>query len=312
MNVLIYKSFIEREFKIKVDDIKFIGGGSCRVFEINSEWIFRFSHAPEVDKSLINEYRLLRELPSPKELNIPDYSYFSRGTRGFSHPFGGYRKIKGKAMEDSILESNELVSIAGELGYFLKWLHNIKLPFFKEAEEKATEMEKRNLADFFKRIENKSFKFLNSKQQSWIKNFYNDYLSNQDNFNYVPVIVHGDFDSSNVLVYDNKITGIIDFEGAWMANPAVDFCVFLAEYGEIFLEKMLEKYGKNDSKLKKSILFYSRNILFCELLYGIEEDKKAHLINGLKRLDLAMKGRKTGSWLKVSTSSTRSVGGYPD
>lgn len=312
MNILVYKNFIERTFNIKIDKIKFIGGGSCRVFEINSEWIFRFSHAPEVDKSLIKEYGLLKELPLPDRIKIPTYAFFSTGTEDFNHPFGGYKIIGGEAMEDCSPDNKALISIAGELGSFLKWLHSISTPSLMENTEKTSENEKRNLIEFYKRIENKSFKFLNPEQRNWIKKLYKNYLSNQDNFNYEPVLTHGDFDSTNVLIHDDKISGVIDFEEAWLANPAIDFCVFLAEYGESFLEKMMEKYGKNDQRFRRSIRFYSQNILFCELLYGIEEGKKPHILNGKRRLNLAMNGQQTGSWLKVSTSSTRSVMDYPD
>ncbi|AKI97342.1 hypothetical protein IX53_05370 [Kosmotoga pacifica] len=290
----------------------FLGGGSCRVFEVNGEWIFRFSHAPEVDKNLIREQKLLKSLPQFKELSIPRYDYFLTSAGGFPHPFGGYRKINGKTLEELTLPEDTLMLIAEQLGIFLRQLHNVCLPLLAIPEEEAKKAKKRQIVDFLDRIRNIAFPLLEKNQKRWTEKCFEEFLTDEDNFDFRPVTVHGDLDSSNVIIDNGKVRGIIDFEEMGFTDPAVDFCVFLAEFGEAFVNRMLEAYVSCNDRMKRSIIFHSRMIIFIELLYGIEQRESRHLVNALKRLELAMNGiKKTGSWLKVSTSSTRKIPGYP-
>ena len=127
------------------------------------------------------------------------------------------------------------------------------------------------------------------------------------------MLVHGDFDSSNILCDPvlGTVAGIIDFEETGLGDPAWDVCVLAAEHGAQFLGDLLAAYDLPlDPCFVQRVDFHARRVLFHELLYGIREDAQSFTDNGLQRLRRAMAGREPiGGWLAASTSETRSEEG---
>ena len=118
-----------------------------------------------------------------------------------------------------------------------------------------------------------------------------DFISEERNWEFSPVFVHGDFDSSQVLHEPGKgVCGIVDFEDAGMGDPAVDFCCFLAEYGWEFLRDIVHSYRFDvDEDFLERVVFWAKRLPFSELLFGIEYNLPEFAEHGLKRMKTAMK-----------------------
>lgn len=96
-------------------------------------------------------------------------------------------------------------------------------------------------------------------------------------------LIHGDFGASNILwdPESKKVTGIIDFGGSGLGDPAYDFAGILSSYGEDFLDLCTDLYpGGNE--IRERVKFYKSTFALQEALHGIENNDKQAFENGIK------------------------------
>jgi aminoglycoside 2''-phosphotransferase len=318
MDVEHYRQILAQCFPdLAVSSIEFVGGGSFRVFEVNENLIFRFPHGFDSRDLLHQERRAYDCLQPLLPLPIPRYQFFSDGCPLFNQPVAGYRKLPGVALEHCSFDRATLRSIATQIGKFLSELHSISPSAVREARipTKPLRQSREQLSAFYTKVQQLVFPRLNAQERAWAKNLFESFLADFANWHYPLVLVHGDFDASNILCEPDRgrVVGIIDFEDACLSDPAVDFCVLLAEFGSEFLGDVLAAYRvPRDEGFEQRVASHARRVLFVELLYGIEEKTQVFIDNGLKRLRRAMAGQEPiGGWLAVSTAETRSAAGFP-
>jgi aminoglycoside phosphotransferase (APT) family kinase protein len=112
---------------------------------------------------------------------------------------------------------------------------------------------------------------VNSEQKKWIQALYTLFLSKIDHFSFEPTVIHGDFDTSNILVDSGscKLSGIIDFEETRIFDPAVDF-LFYRE-GKLFQDEILAFYGGIiDKDFQQRMQFTFSRSCIPYILYGVK------------------------------------------
>ncbi|WP_348519841.1 phosphotransferase [Bacillus sp. 165] len=78
----------------------------------------------------------------------------------------------------------------------------------------------------------------------------------------------------------NTITGVIDFGGAGLGDPAYDFAGLLS-YDEEFFTMIAEEYSGIDHMVTR-MHFYKSTFALQEALFGIENDDLQAFENGIK------------------------------
>jgi len=302
---------------LEVSSIQFVGGGTFRVFEVNGEMIFRFPHGFGGEVLLQREQRTTAYLSPRLSLPIPRYEYYSEGCSLFPRAVAGYRKLPGVALEKSAPTSPLLHSIAAQIGVFLSELHSLPLEAAREigvppfGPDQAREKQRA----LFEEIRRCAFTRLAPAQQAWTEALFGPFLADEANWQFEPVLVHGDLDSTNIL-YDplgGHVAGVIDFEDTGPGDPVYDFCALAAEFGTAFVHDMLSTYRlPRDDWFERRLAFHSRRVLFHELLYGTEYGAPECTDHAKERLRRAMAGQEPiGGWLVGSTSETRHQEGFP-
>ncbi len=319
MDIDFYKGVIEECFpQVRVSDIRFLGGGSCRVFEVNNELIFRFPHGSNVEEAIRKEKRLYDQLYRAFSFTIPHYEYFSNDCASLNKPVAGYKKIGGIELSQCRLSNSQLKKLSSQIAKLLSQIHSFPVekamdlgfPYFSPSSQRANFSRSYN-----DEVKDKLFPMLTTQGQDWVRELFEEFLSNDRNFDFEPVLTHGDFDSSNIL-YDQEreeISGIIDFEDAVIEDPTRDLCVLVDEFGKEFVQDILADYeGVVDDGLQRRISFRSKQVVFIEIFYGLEFNEPEFTENGLKRLRRAMNDSDIiGGWLQKSTSETRYQNGFP-
>ncbi|MFX1314611.1 MAG: phosphotransferase family protein [Promethearchaeota archaeon] len=283
---------------IKEQEVKFLYHGTYNVFEVKERYIFRFPDKVFRNRSGVDliqkEVKMLYHIRNYVSITIPEPIYISIEP---DFPFVGYERIPGTSLSVNFnqIHNNEKIKIAKEIGKFLSQLHSEALYreiLRKRIIEKDFTMDKykREWVEYFKKTQNLIYPLLSEKQQDWITQLFNKFLNKRDNFNFIPTVIHGDFDISNVLINPKtfEITGIIDFEDSRIYDPATDFLFY--DEGEFFLNQILENYqGKLDPNFKERIQFlYGRNCLpYIE--FGLENDLPDMVNAGLEKLKSKMK-----------------------
>ncbi|UCD45317.1 MAG: aminoglycoside phosphotransferase family protein [Candidatus Bathyarchaeota archaeon] len=276
--------------------IRFHYHGTYNVFEVKGEYIFRFP-----DRSLFNEEGLrlimreneVLELLRPHlTVEIPRFLFLSEDPET---PFVGYRKIPGvslsRCFEGASREQRR--SIAEWLGGFLTELHSDRvLAEFMERfpSDFTLDWYRRYWERWLHEIREKVFPVLNPQQRGWASELVEGFIGDSDNFLFTPRVVHGDFDTSNVLVdpgsYD--VTGVIDFEEARIWDPAADLLFFWE--GESFIEDLLNSYslplGPN---LDERRTFLTKRTPFIYIMWGLEHEHRGMVDAGFEMLENRMR-----------------------
>lgn len=318
MNLQTYHQILRTCFpNLKVSSIRFLGGGTHRVFEVNHDLIFKFPHGFKGDV-LLHEVQLCRILKNQITSPIPEYIYQSDGCAQFPYPVAGFRKLPGIVLEQCALKFRHLKRLAPQIGAFLTELHRIPQSPELKKHTSVFHFENYNffLADFYAKMQKVAFPCIDSSLQQWTRSLFEEFMADENAYRFEPVLTHGDFDSSNVLIDPdtNNITGIIDFEETNYGDPAWDFTCLRGEFGKDFLDLILRNYHLyTDDNFRKRVVFHAKRIPFYELLYGIEFHNDTFKDNAIKRLRRAQAGEDIiGGWLSQSTSATHIAPGFPE
>lgn len=99
------------------------------------------------------------------------------------------------------------------------------------------------------------------------------------------VVTHNDLGVEHVLVDGGRVTGIIDWSDAAIADPAVDLGRILRDLGPAALDSALASYGGDGGDaLRARALFYARCTLLEDLAFGLHPGHEHYATKSLEAL----------------------------
>jgi len=250
------------------------GGDDFLVFEINSEWMFRFPRnevsriACEKEMEFLSKFKPLSTLP------IPDYQYVGDG-------FAGYAKVCGRQLSYELfqeLSTYTRETIAEQLGSFLSALHKFSLG---EADELGLNRSwygthHKNGTVFLEKVA----PLLSSSARNKAIRCMEDLLAEE----FTGRVIHGDFFLPDHVFFDQdqKQLGVIDFADVTIYDPAHDFQCVYEIGGEDFFESVMKRYDDNQDTdlLKRSKLRLLARPLFVAGYFftnGLEDQYASRL-----------------------------------
>jgi aminoglycoside 2''-phosphotransferase len=293
------KAIVEAFPHIEIKNIELDRSGWDNiVVVVNHEIIFRFPRRPEVAQTLEIESRLLPELRKVVSLPIPNFEFVTPY-------FVGYRMIPGEPFAKALFEqccSPELAQhLAHQLAQFLAELHSF--PVERARELGVPYIPDRELWEsFYSEIRQHVFPLLTAQERRWAQQLFETFLSDERNFQFTPVLLHGDFSPDHIL-FDReakRITGVIDFGDVRIGDPAYEF-QWRRDYGEAFWRKVLAHYERSLSLISvhnkleinegffRRLEFYERRQPLGEILYGVICHAPEHIESGLQDLRREMR-----------------------
>jgi aminoglycoside 2''-phosphotransferase len=282
--------------EIQESDISFHYHGTYNVFEVKGEYIFRFpdrSLFGQEGFDLIHRENEVLELLRPHlNVEIPRFQFL---TDDPTTPFAGYRKIPGVSLSRCFegASRGQRRAIAEWLGSFLTELHSDRvLSQFMERfpSDFTLDWYRRYWERWLQDVRQKVFPALNSQQRGWTSELFEGFIEDSENYRFPPRVVHGDFDTSNVLVdpgsYD--VTGVIDFEEARIWDPAADL-LFFGE-GATFIEDLLASYSLQlGPNLEQRRLFLMKRIPLVYIMWGLDNGHRGMVTAGFEMLEHRMR-----------------------
>ena len=280
---------------ISEGDVEFIYHGTYNVFEVKGEWIFRFP-----DSSLLNEdgyelisyeHEVLQALGPHVTLEVPKYEHVSEDPEV---PFAGYRKIPGVSLSTCFdrTKKKSREEMAEKLGGFLSELHSPEV-YEAYAERWPTEFTgeafKEYWEGYYALIQERVSPTLDEEKRAWVTSLFSDYLGDDENFAFEPRVVHGDFDTSNIIVDPETlaVNGIIDFEETGLWDPAADL-LFFGE-GHDFIDMIMEAYTQpTGPNLEGRMRFLYNRMPLIYVSTGIELEYSEMVDAGLGMLEARM------------------------
>jgi aminoglycoside 2''-phosphotransferase len=250
-------------------------GQNSDVLIVDGQLVFRFPRYAHVIDELVTEVGVLRALQGRLPLDIPDPTYVQLEGRDPGEAFVGHRMLPGEPLwRDTYKEADPETRdrLAAQFGRFLYALHSVParevipfpLPRYDTREE---------CADIYARIRAKLFPHMRPDARAWAEDHFERYLDEGRHFAYAPVLKHGDFGPSNIL-HDRsagRVSGIIDFGGVGLGDPAYDFAGLLSGYGEALVQRCCAFYPGLEAMLER-VWFYRGTFALLEALFGVEND----------------------------------------
>jgi aminoglycoside 2''-phosphotransferase len=262
-------------------------GQNNDVFIINESLVFRF---PKYKKGIIRlkeETKILEYIKNVVSLPIPNLLYQSFEDLEVGKVFTGYKLIQGSPLwKESFakIENDDLIQgLAAQLVAFLIDLHSIskeKAAVLLQLEENDPREE---MSELFYKIQNKLSPFIRKDAQKEIADSFETFLNSEMSLNLKTTLIHGDFGASNIIWDPNtsEISGIIDFGGSGLGDPAYDFAGILSSYGEDFFNRCINLYP-NGTEISKRVKFYKSTFALQDALHGIENNDHESFENGIK------------------------------
>lgn len=261
-------------------------GQNNDVIIINKSLVFRFPKYTKGIVKLKEEKEILECVKDFVSIKVPNFIYESFEDLKIGKVFTWYNLINGEPLwKESFLaiEDNLKKDLAVQITNFLIEIHSIskeKLDGFIKLEESNQIQVMDNL---YKRIKDKLFPFIRDEVKKEISASFEDFINNEDYINIKTNLIHGDFGTANII-WDPKlgeISGIIDFGGSRLGDPAYDFAGILTSYGEEFFNMCISLYP-NGSEISKRVRFYKSTFALQEALHGIENDDKETFEEGIR------------------------------
>lgn len=235
-----YKAALAEKFPaLQVNSIEYLSEGwESVVYLVNGTYVFRFPKREITGNCLKLEINLLPKLLGRLNTAIPNFEHVSTEPGAhFPYPFVGYKMLPGEPLRN--LASNE------DAGWwqapvldFLNRLHSFRLEEARELGAGYTNWIAKNsgenapapaswwqgLTDFCEYIRQKAFPLLTNQTKIIIGRQFESFLGDERNFEYEPVLIHGDFSKQHILVdiAQQKVSGIIDFGDMAIGDPALD------------------------------------------------------------------------------------------
>jgi aminoglycoside 2''-phosphotransferase len=182
------------------------------------------------------------------------------------------------------IKSDEQVrALASQLVSFLAAMHSIS----GELASRELKLEARHprdeMSDLYEKIQHKLFPFMRKEAQISVIESFEDFLKGEALSDLNLALIHGDFGASNILWSSDtgKISGIIDFGGSGIGDPAYDFAGLLSSYGEDFFNRCIDQYP-NGKEIAERVHFYKSTFALQEALHGIENDDEKAFEAGIQ------------------------------
>ncbi|WP_036117077.1 phosphotransferase family protein [Lysinibacillus sphaericus] len=262
-------------------------GQNNDVFIVNKSLVFRFPKYKNGINQLRKETEILKYIKGIISTPIPNPIYQSFEELKPGKVFTGYNLIDGVPLwKESLtgVNSVELVKgLAKQLVSFLVELHSIS----GEKASRDLKLKVRNpreeMYSLYDKIQNNVFPFIRSDAQKEISQSFETFLKEKAFSNLDITLIHGDFGASNILwnPETSMISGIIDFGGSGLGDPAYDFAGILSSYGEDFLDMCINLYPNGD-EISERVKFYKSTFALQEALHGIENGDRQAFEDGIK------------------------------
>ena len=218
------KANIRKNFpQLEIKSINHISEGmDSQAFLINEDLIFCFPKHQEIIGQLRAEICLLPKLRSQVRFAIPNFEYVGQQQEN-EYPFVGYKKIHGIGLEKELmlkLDSALRNMLIKEIAVFIQQVHSFSIDTAKQCGVKIADFKKNYTSDL-ENTRKETYRLLDKDVIDYVEKLHRDYLSDEQNFDYIPVLLNADFSPDHIIYDESKevVTGVIDFGDIEIGEP---------------------------------------------------------------------------------------------
>ncbi|MDA0910789.1 MAG: aminoglycoside phosphotransferase family protein [Proteobacteria bacterium] len=197
-------------------------GHDNRTYRVGDIMLIRMPTAESYALKVPKEQELLPKLAKHLSVAIPEPIRMGIPSDDYPYAFSIYKWLPGKSINLLMLTEQEKEQLAYDLARFLKELQAITdIDGPKPGQHNWWRGDHVSVYDFGAREKIAKLAAIidgHSALELWDK-------ACSTKWNNAPVWIHGDFAVGNILIKDNKLSGVIDFGGTAMGDPACDLVI---------------------------------------------------------------------------------------
>lgn len=269
--------------QLRLDELPLVGGGDyCGAWDAGDEWLLLVAHTDEAGQSLARTARIVPRVAPRTTLAVPEPG--AGGVLPDGREFLLVRRVAGGSLSSAMLGAmtpSQHDAAAMAIGRFLGEMHGLPAAFGEAAgipigwyPFAATEDGMRDGpaaphydADLAALARTSLF---DTRTLDWLAALVADHLARGERD---PVFLHGEVSADHVFVDPATlaVTGIIDFQGVVLGDPARDLLYLADSYGMPFVEAILRHYpGDRLADPWPALAFYRVWHLVVRLLWAAE------------------------------------------
>jgi aminoglycoside phosphotransferase (APT) family kinase protein len=249
-------------------------GFTSIVVEANSEsgpLVFRIARIPEVSEGFERLRALLSAIAPRLPVAVPQPRWIAEPCERFEHGVMGYPKVPGHVMSRALFRAADQPALAGDFARVIAALHAVPQELTPMLEVRPPEA--RMTLEYQVRDEVLPVlrrEGLSDEEMARVETWWETYLMDPDMLSYEPHVTHGDLWWENVLVDESgsRITGVLDWELAAIADPARDFGG-IAYLGYDFLDAVLDAYAVVTGRPDDGLRHRARRVFEVREFYGV-------------------------------------------
>ncbi len=240
---------------------------------------------------LAREYCILKSIKPLLGTLIPDrISFVLKEYRDETYGILSYDAIRGITIGDVGPISRDMeISIRAQMERILPAIHHHMPPCLVRCG--IPSIGGQEWRDFYKRflqnLKVQVFPVLNNVLSDYLETQIMTFVENDENFDFVPRLIHGDIDPRNLLWDPHlfRISGIIDWGDSMIGDPAFDYASML------FNERIGMQLIRSQTELsgccpERRIEFYHRMVPVYWIIYGLRNKMDKLVREGIKELEI--------------------------
>jgi len=266
------RRLIEAQFPaLAPASVELLGQGwDNTVYRVNGEWVFRFPRRAIAVPLLECESRVLPELAVGLPLPVPDPCFVGAPSETYRWPFHGYPELTGRTACRAQLSRSARVTLAGELGRFLRALHDKPTAALVARGLPRDAMRRLDLAYRRPQVERRIEEALaaglvtdGGVLRRLADDVPADWTPRDD------VLVHGDLYARHLLVdAAHRPAGVIDWGDVHLGDPAIDLAIAAGFLPPEAHPAFLAGYGAVDAECWRVARFRALFSALAILVYG--------------------------------------------
>ena len=282
---------------LKVEKLTLIGGGwSNYAYRANDDLLFKFPKNRAASSSIRKEVALLGILHQRLQI-VPQAEFVGRLSDGREDfDYFGYRMLPGVFLSNFYSDALDRPARAAALEQVARFTAALRQLPVEQAEAcgvEALDFKEVCAADL-SAVRGELAAVLPADEHSWLADSFVVYLSDEENFEYAPSMLHGDLRPDHIL-FDatrRRLTRVIDFGGAIIGDPDYDLMYLLDEYGASFVHAFMEYHpNPNPPGLIRKLKFFLDWEMVHLLLHGVRNGKEGEINTARKFLRRSFQAR---------------------
>jgi macrolide phosphotransferase len=243
-------------------------------------WIFRFPSRPQVTAALSRELALLPWIAGRLPVAVPRPRIV-----GHEPPFMAYPRLAGHALS---CEEMRCPAVADAVARLLVTLH--ELPLDQVRDRGLPEYDRESWRRYHVTLMARAHAAVDIPAQ--VRHRWDRALADDGLWPERMCLVHGDIGPPHLLAEDGRLTGVIDWESARIADPALDLAGILAGWNAPALAAVLDRYlsqaadrGRpDDPRLPDRVAFLAAAGPLHTIGYGLDTGRTEYVELGAAAL----------------------------